>query len=340
MRTQRNDKRIISATDERSGDLPGRVENVRADLSGQVTPYDISIFKHPHWTEDSVLETSEGFIDIGLTVSNFGKEQRIQRLSGLRKRCMSRKAETTLLVDNKFEEPQCKICNCWDGGVNCSRQCSQMFILERTDVFPLEDTLIRRQNMPLGTKNMPASRIGLAELRKSIGLNSDMLFIDAETLTSGVNGLIKKLPRDMSTVSPSPGAPGEGLKKLSKEARKHELEVGVNKISSEKLSLVQRPNALPEAQTSPDIGFGSHPSGVTEPHVEKYLCNFKHPVDVNDLQLPLPINDMYKEFRLPIFEPGELRKLINYQKTQNRYRHCEHGSQIIPPYQTSKNCWD
>jgi hypothetical protein len=75
-------ERIKSFTDEMSADLPSKDQLVRVDQANQVAPQDLFSCIHHQEAEDSVLETSEGLIDIGLAESYLGKEQRTQCLSG------------------------------------------------------------------------------------------------------------------------------------------------------------------------------------------------------------------------------------------------------------------
>jgi hypothetical protein len=85
-------------------------------------------------------------------------------------------------------------------------------------------------------------------------------------MATGVTGLNSKLPSGEDIVSLVIGAPSEGLKKLSR-LRTIEPEAGLN-FSSEGLSSVHRPNAVPNTQLIPDrIGIvkESHPDEVTIP---------------------------------------------------------------------------
>jgi hypothetical protein len=102
--------RIKSCTDEMSGDLPSRELLVNVDLANQVAPHDLFSCLYHIEAEDSVLETIEGLIDIGLTESKVGKEHRPLRLSG--RRHISKRTEGTLMADNKIVEPHCTICHC------------------------------------------------------------------------------------------------------------------------------------------------------------------------------------------------------------------------------------
>jgi hypothetical protein len=56
-----------------SGDLPSKEILVNVDLANQVTPYDLFSCLHHIEAEDSVLETIEGLIKIGLTESKLEK---------------------------------------------------------------------------------------------------------------------------------------------------------------------------------------------------------------------------------------------------------------------------
>jgi hypothetical protein len=162
--------------------LPSKDNLVKVDQANQVNPHDWFSGLHQMEEEDSVLDTIEGLIKIGLTESKVGKEPKPKRLSGRRRRQILKKAESTMMADITNVEPQCAVCQCRNGGEHCKRQCSQMFILEKTAVFPKRDINIHFQKTPLETEAIRES-IGLLQCNK---ISSDYV---VTAMVTGVNGL-------------------------------------------------------------------------------------------------------------------------------------------------------
>jgi hypothetical protein len=244
---------LESATADGSGHFQGLMEAVAPCLGKGVTPY-----LTPHKPGESVLETKEGLMEFGLNVA-LEKEQGINRLAGRRKRRILKLAETAIAVDNHTREPQGHLCNCRDGGEHCSRQCLQMFILEKPDAVPLTTTQLGRQKTSFGAS---LGQEALTGIGLNNNFNNEELSIDVTTIASGGIGLNKgyevELPKDVSTDSLEKqnqsgisvnnplgsSASSVGLKKLSEETAPG---ARLKENSSETLSIrlvVQTNNAI------------------------------------------------------------------------------------------------
>jgi sugar diacid utilization regulator len=57
----------------------------------------------------------------------------------------------------------------------------------------------------------------------------------------------------------------------------------------------------------------SNSNEITIQQLNTGSCAETHPI-VDTMKLPLPLNDIYKDYKLPNFDHDELKKLIKYQK--------------------------